>query len=173
MEDREVFYVDVGNMSKEKINELIEETAKGFSARVYTVDRLEHNVHPVEPLLGTIIEKIWEWNDIAGTQKNETTMALYKNLITEEYEEFLEAYGNKDHVEELDACVDMIWVIVGYMRSRGWSKELSKAAFDEVQRSNFSKFVDDNGEVKCVKREDGKILKPSTFSPADISGLFV
>lgn len=152
MEDRKVFYIDVGNMSTEEIDKLI----KGHAKK-----------------LPSIFEKIWEWNDIAGTQKNETMMELYKNLITEEYEEFLEGYENKDQVEELDACVDMIWVIVGYMRSRGWSKELVKAAFDEVERSNYSKFVNENGVVKCVKRDDGKILKPSTFSPADIRSLFV
>lgn len=156
MEDRKVFYIDVGNMSPSPSSEEIDKLVKGQVKK-----------------LPSIFEKIWEWNDIAGTQKNETVMELYKNLITEEYEEFLEGYENKDQVEELDACVDMIWVIVGYMRSRGWSKELVKAAFDEVERSNYSKFVNENGVVKCVKRDDGKILKPSTFSPADIRSLFV
>ena len=59
---------------------------------------------------------------------------------------------------KVDACVDMMWVIVGYMRARGWSKELVKAAIDEVDRSNFfSKFVEDEMVfIQCVKREDGR-----------------
>lgn len=41
--------------------------------------------------------------------------------------------------------------------------------FDEVQRSNMSKVWDD-GTVR--RREtDGKILKPPTYSPADIKGI--
>lgn len=124
--------------------------------------------------LPPVLDSIWKWNNIAGTLTDDPkTMELYKNLITEEYEEFIEAYQAKDEVEELDACIDLMWVINGYMRSRGWSQELVKAAFDEVERSNYSKFVDDNGIVRCVKRDDGKILKPSTFSPADIASLFV
>lgn len=38
-------------------------------------------------------------------------------------------------------------------------------AFAEVHRSNMSKFVDG----KCLRREDGKILKGPNFSPADMS----
>jgi hypothetical protein len=41
---------------------------------------------------------------------------LYKKLIDEEYHEFLEAFYTDDTVEEIDACFDMMWVIVGYMK---------------------------------------------------------
>lgn len=129
------------------------------------------------------IEDIWRWNDIAGVEKDLNKVALYRKLITEEYNEFVDGFidsaisgfTNKDaEVEELDACVDMIWVIVGYMRSRGWSKETVTAAIEEVRRSNYSKFVTKpDGTVECVKRADGKILKPDTFSPADIHTLLV
>jgi hypothetical protein len=50
-------------------------------------------------------------------KNNETQSLLYKKLIDEEYQEFLEAYYKDDDVETLDACFDMIWVIVGYMLS--------------------------------------------------------
>lgn len=157
MEDRKVFYIDVEENNDVNVRDVVASFA---------------NKHPSLP---NEIDRIWQWNDISGTKTNDRlTMELYKKLITEEYEEFLEGYANDDQVEELDACVDMMWVIVGYMRARGWSKELVKAAIDEVDRSNFSKFVEDeNGAIQCVKREDGKILKPSTFSPADIASLFV
>jgi hypothetical protein len=45
---------------------------------------------------------------------------LYKNLIKEEVAEFWEAVDENDDVEQLDACFDMMWVIVGYMKARGW-----------------------------------------------------
>ena len=89
---------------------------------------------------------------------------LYKDLIKEEYDEFVEAFDAKDDVEELDACFDMIWVIVGYMISRGWNRETS---WDEGARSNLIKIDPTTGKV--IKRADGKILKPEGWTPPDFS----
>jgi predicted HAD superfamily Cof-like phosphohydrolase len=80
---------------------------------------------------------------------------LYKKLIIEEYSEFIEADINNDDVERIDACFDMMWVIVGYMKSRGWDCE---NIWDEGAKSNLSKIDPVTGLVK--RREDGKILKP-------------
>ena len=90
--------------------------------------------------------------------------ALYKKLIDEEYQEFLDAYEDLDNVEQLDACFDMIWVIIGYMKSRGWDCE---AAWDEGAKSNLAKIDKKTGFVR--RREDGKILKPEDWTPPDFS----
>ena len=89
---------------------------------------------------------------------------LYKDLIKEEVTEFWEAEAVADDVEELDACFDMIWVIVGYMKSRGWDCE---AAWDEGAQSNLSKIDPNTGFVR--RREDGKILKPEGWQPPDFA----
>ena len=81
---------------------------------------------------------------------------LYKKLIDEEYEEFIEAWEANDDTEKLDACFDMIWVIVGYARSRGWDLD---AAWVEGAKSNLSKIDPTTGLVRR-RPEDGKILKP-------------
>jgi predicted HAD superfamily Cof-like phosphohydrolase len=80
---------------------------------------------------------------------------LYLKLIDEEYSEFAEAVANNDDAEQLDACFDMMWVIVGYMKARGWDCE---QAWDEGAKSNLSKIDSITGSVR--RREDGKILKP-------------
>ena len=80
---------------------------------------------------------------------------LYKKLIDEEYSEFIDAWNENDDTEKLDACFDMIWVIVGYMKSRGWDCD---ASWVEGAASNLSKIDPDTGLVR--RREDGKILKP-------------
>lgn len=85
---------------------------------------------------------------------------LYKKLIDEEYQEFLEAFYTKDTAEEIDACFDMMWVIIGYMKSRGWDCE---NIWDEGAKSNLSKIDPTTGLVK--RREDGKILKPEGWQP--------
>lgn len=103
--------------------------------------------------------------DVPSKPIGATTQSdLYKKLIDEEYQEFLEAYYTSDKTEELDACFDMIWVIVGYMKSRGWDCE---AAWDEGAKSNLSKIDPTTGLVR--RREDGKILKPEGWQPPDFS----
>lgn len=89
------------------------------------------------------------------TDRETATSSLYKRLIREEVEEFWEAEAVSDDTEMLDACFDMIWVIVGYARSRGWDLD---AAWVEGAKSNLSKIDPETGLVR--RREDGKILKP-------------
>lgn len=89
---------------------------------------------------------------------------LYKKLIKEEVEEFWEAEATSDDVEELDACFDMMWVIIGYMKARGWDCE---AAWEEGAQSNLSKIDPTTGKV--IRRADGKILKPEGWQPPDFS----
>lgn len=80
---------------------------------------------------------------------------LYLSLIEEEHNEFLQAVSDKNDTEQLDACMDMIWVILGYC----YMKQFDVAgAWNEVTQSNLSKIDSTTGKV--VKREDGKVLKP-------------
>ena len=89
---------------------------------------------------------------------------LYKELIREEVGEFWLAVEARDDVEEIDACFDMMWVIVGYMKSRGWDCE---NIWDEGAKSNLSKIDPTTGFVR--RREDGKILKPEGWMPPDFA----
>jgi predicted HAD superfamily Cof-like phosphohydrolase len=89
---------------------------------------------------------------------------LYLKLIHEEYEEFREALVEDDDVEQLDACFDMMWVIIGYMKSRGWDCE---AAWDEGAKSNLIKIDPITGMV--IRREDGKIMKPEGWKPPNFA----
>ena len=100
-----------------------------------------------------------------ATQVPEDEQAkLYKKLIVEEFSEFVTADIENDDVERIDACFDMIWVIVGYMKSRGWD---CNGIWDEGAASNLSKIDPATGLVR--RREDGKILKPEGWQPPDFS----
>lgn len=83
--------------------------------------------------------------------------SLYIDLIAEEFDELNSSETQED---ELDAVCDMLYVLIGLANSRGYD---ITGAFREVHRSNMSKVDPSTGKV--LKREDGKILKPSTFSP--------
>jgi predicted HAD superfamily Cof-like phosphohydrolase len=91
---------------------------------------------------------------------NKEQAELYLKLIKEEYGEFLDAIRDSDDVETIDACFDMIWVIVGYMHSRGWDCE---GLWDEGAQSNLKKI--NFATKKVMKREDGKVLKPEGWTP--------
>lgn len=89
---------------------------------------------------------------------------LYQKLIKEEYEEFYHAYISDDDVEMLDACMDMIWVILGFCHMKGYDID---GAWKEVTDSNLSKIDSKTGKV--IRRSDGKILKPEGWKEPDFS----
>lgn len=94
---------------------------------------------------------------------SEINAMLYKTLIEEEFKEFVEAIQNKDEVEQLDACMDMIWVILGFCYMKKFNVN---GAWQEVSRSNLDKIDSTTGKV--IKREDGKILKPANWKPPQL-----
>lgn len=89
---------------------------------------------------------------------------LYMKLIQEEFSELMDAEAVSDDTEICDACFDLMWVIVGYMKSRGWDCE---NIWDEGAKSNLSKI--DKATCKVIKREDGKILKPEGWKPPNFA----
>jgi NTP pyrophosphatase (non-canonical NTP hydrolase) len=113
------------------------------------------------------MEDVKRWLEAVGQTTdtdNPDQRNLYAKLINEEYGEFMSAFIDGDDVEQLDACADMIWVIIGYALSRGWDIE---GAWKEVTRSNFSKFDAKTG-LPIKNPETGKIMKPSTFSEPEL-----
>lgn len=101
--------------------------------------------------------------EACGQEPSDENAKLYSKLITEEYGEFIKARWNNDDVEQLDACMDMIWVILGYCKMKGFNVD---GAWAEVTRSNLDKINLHTGKV--IKREDGKVLKPEGWTPPQL-----
>lgn len=99
---------------------------------------------------------------------NEAQYKLYLNLIREEFNELQVAVDANDTEEQLDALLDMMVVIIGAIHSAGFDGE---GGWNEVIRSNMSKVDPETGKV--LKREDGKVLKPSTWSPPNLQPFLV
>lgn len=96
-------------------------------------------------------------------EKSIGNASLYRNLIAEEFNEFIQANNKNDEVEKLDACMDMIWVILGFCYMKGYDVQ---GAWNEVARSNLAKINPETGKV--IKREDGKVLKPEGWTPPEL-----
>ena len=88
---------------------------------------------------------------------------LRASLIMEEAGEFEDAVANGDWIGAIDAICDLLYVTYGAASAMGIDIE---PFFDEVHRSNMSKVDPETGMP--IYRDDGKVLKPSTYSPADL-----
>lgn len=99
------------------------------------------------------------------TLLDDDTRFLRETLITEEYWEFFEASGQGNLVAIADSLTDLLYVIYGAAHAYGIDID---ACFAEVHRSNMSKVGPDG---KVVRREDGKILKPDTYTPPDLESI--
>jgi len=95
---------------------------------------------------------------------NQAQTELYHRLINEEYGELLDAIRENDEVEQIDACFDLMWVVIGYMKSRGWD---CNGIWDEGALSNLAKI--DKATGKVIKRADGKVLKPEGWQEPDFT----
>ena len=100
-------------------------------------------------------EKFMRACDQSVDKFDEKQFAMYVNLISEEYQELLEATLSDDQVETLDALIDILVVTIGAIHSMGSDAE---GAWKEVMSTNFAKIDHATGKVR--KREDGKVLKP-------------
>lgn len=98
------------------------------------------------------------------TWPDQDTRLLRFKLIDEELNELSDAMMNEDIVEVADALTDLLYVIYGAGHAYGIDLD---RCFAEVHRSNMSKFVDG----KFIKDANGKVLKPKTYSPPDLTFL--
>jgi predicted HAD superfamily Cof-like phosphohydrolase len=90
---------------------------------------------------------------------------LREKLIEEEFWELKQAFSEGDVVAYADAVADLLYVVYGTADEAGIDVD---AVFAEVHRSNMSKVGADG---KVLRREDGKILKPDTYSPPDVESV--
>ena len=99
------------------------------------------------------------------------TRSYQKNLIVEEFKEFLEADDDLFRVGSppKEACLkeiaDLVYVCYQYTENQGWNLD---EALNRVHESNMSK-LDKDG--KPIYREDGKVLKGPNYKPPDLSDL--
>jgi len=94
-----------------------------------------------------------------------------KNLIVEEFKEFLEAesslFRDSPNIrsEALKELADLVYVCYQYAENMGWDLD---EAMDRVHESNMSK-LDEYG--KPIYREDGKVLKGPNYQPPNLEDL--
>lgn len=100
------------------------------------------------------------------TEPDSPTVILRKDIIWEEFEEFLRASRRGDLVEVADALGDMMVVIAG--TAVAYNIDLP-AVLGEIQKTNMAKIDPKTGKVH--KRDDGKVIKPEGWKDPNIEGV--
>ena len=98
---------------------------------------------------------------VSPTAASEETKRLRIRLIQEEFDELKESMAEGNLAALAKEMADLLYVVYGTAVSYGIDMD---PVFREVHRSNLSK-------VGGYKREDGKWVKPPTYSPANIEPL--
>ena len=94
-----------------------------------------------------------------------------KNLIVEEFKEFLESEGMLFRnnpvfpAEALKELADLVYVCYQYAENMNWYLD---EALDRVHKSNMSK-LDEDGHP--IYRDDGKVLKGANYKPPNLTDL--
>ena len=105
------------------------------------------------------------------SSSDRTTRSCQKNLIVEEFKEFLESEGSlfREHPnaqeEALKELADLVYVCYQYAENMNWSLD---EALNRVHESNMSK-LDEDG--KPIYREDGKVLKGPNYKLPNLTDL--
>jgi predicted HAD superfamily Cof-like phosphohydrolase len=103
--------------------------------------------------------------------QNREKRTYQKNLIVEEFKEFLEAdsmlFRENPTVtaEALKELADLVYVCYQYAENMNWFLD---EALHRVHESNMSK-LDKDG--KPIYREDGKVLKGPNYKPPNLTDL--
>ena len=100
-------------------------------------------------------------------------VATHIELVREEFEdELMPALQTADLVETVDACLDLIYVVMGILVDAGVN---AAPGFEEVHRSNMSKFGADGKAIIAGPNDpdgvfEGRVKKgPNYFAP-DLAG---
>ena len=105
------------------------------------------------------------------SSRSKDKRSYQKNLIVEEFKEFLEAEGMlfRENIvfesEALKELADLVYVCYQYAENMGWFLD---EALDRVHKSNMSKL---DSEGKPIYREDGKVLKGPNYKPPTLTDL--
>lgn len=118
-----------------------------------------------------------EWADVMKAYHNDSPngnipkdVALMRfRTMNEEVFEYRDAIWKEDIVEIADSLCDIMYFLIGTIHAHGL-QDVFEECFDEVHRSNMSKCQPDG---TIVYREDGKVLKPSSYSPPNLKKIVI
>jgi predicted HAD superfamily Cof-like phosphohydrolase len=111
--------------------------------------------------------------EYAEVSQQEGTEELYQELIGEESDElwlemdnFALGYTNACPKNELKEMADLIYVLYGYARVKGYN--LDKAV-ERIHQNNMGRMYQPDGTI--LRRDDGKVLKNKSYPKVELGDL--
>ena len=106
--------------------------------------------------------------EFAKTSGQKPDANLYAALIEEEFKEWFQEFivYDSQKKDELKELADLLYVIYGYAKARGWDVE---EAFYRVHKNNMGRMYQPDGTIK--RRADGKVEKNKDYPKVDLSDL--
>ena len=95
-------------------------------------------------------------------------MAFRLTLINEEHKELIKAIAEGDLAGELDACIDLIYVLAGTIAVRGWDGE---EAWRRVHAANMTKMPAPEPTIRAAKTGQIDVIKPTNWIAPDLTDL--
>lgn len=161
--------------------EIVTEFNKAVGHPVLFTDSKPATEEQIKLRIALIFEELAEFADASNQFK------YFEDLCKQERTKF-NLSGEVDRVKVLDSICDMEVVVLGAYNVCGLT-DVAKSAFNEVMRSNMSKSclteeeakysayeIPDsevvkvpNGRYLVVRKSDGKVLKPVSYSPPKLN----
>ena len=88
-------------------------------------------------------------------------------LLREEFTEYSKGESENDLVNIASELADILYIVFGTAHSYGIPID---KVFEAIHNANMAK-LDESGQP--IRREDGKVLKPAGWKPADIMAILV
>lgn len=97
------------------------------------------------------------------SEPSKPEIALRRRLVTEEYQELIDAIDRSDITEIADACADLVYVVTGTALRYGIDLPV---VWDAVHDANVRKFGPGSW-----RDETGKVRKPPGWTHPDIASI--
>lgn len=115
-------------------------------------------------------------NDSPNLVERETFELRFK-LLQEENEEYLDACFDGNLVEIADALGDQLYIVLGTIVTHGLQHVIEEV-FQRIHESNMSKLVEGKPLINGINvfddtRPIGKIIKPDTYIPVNLTDLII
>ena len=149
------------NILAEPVSKMLTRKHKTLK-KLSTILRMNYNTHLTTQSLS---DQAMEFRTAYGIQNSQESRTMQRDLIVEEFKEFMYAATEEGYEQELKELADLVYVAFQYAENMGWDLE---EAMDRVHKSNLSKLGLDG---KPIRRHDGKVMKGPNYQPPNLSDL--
>jgi predicted HAD superfamily Cof-like phosphohydrolase len=151
------------------LNIFAEPVSRVITPRLKTLKRLSTTLkmnsstqHCTNQSLG---DQAIQFRNSYGIQNSVENRTMQRDLIAEEYREFIDATISEPYDAELKELADLVYVCFQYAENMEWDLE---EALHRVHKSNMSKLGLDGTPIR---RADGKVLKGPNYQPPTLTDL--